>query len=239
MARIIFLLGDEGTGKTSSFNSLPPQETVILRANRKPLPWQGFKRDYQDGANLMSTKDLGSIEPTISHVSESMPHIKYLVIDDYFHLTSAVVFSPEFLAKTDGGEAFQRYTELAAQIYHSLFQKEFDWREDLNIIVTNHTQTNDSGQEVFKTPGNLVEKDIKPASLVTYVLHSCVIPQQDGTYRYAFQTNRTSSKMAKTPRGMFDQLYIPNDMLAVINRIDEYDLADALPVVAQAPISTQ
>lgn len=50
---------------------------------------------------------------------------------------------------------------------------------------------------------------------------------EDKTIKYGFYTNRTIDKNgaempAKSPFGMFEDLFIPNDLAFVAKKIDEY-----------------
>ena len=38
------LIGESGSGKSSSARNLPPEETVILNTERKSMPFKGFQQ---------------------------------------------------------------------------------------------------------------------------------------------------------------------------------------------------
>ena len=54
------------------------------------------------------------------------------------------------------------------------------------------------------------------------VLFTEVKRGKDGNVEYVFQTNSDGITSAKTPMGMFEDLYIPNDINAVINTAKKY-----------------
>jgi hypothetical protein len=62
------------------------------------------------------------------------------------------------------------------------------------------------------------------SSHFTVVLKTNVLVE-DGELRYVFQTNKTAKDKdneAKSPFGLFDELYIDNDVKLVFDSIDEY-----------------
>ena len=46
MANMIMVLGESGTGKSTSIENLNEKETFIIQAVDKPLPFKGFKKRY-------------------------------------------------------------------------------------------------------------------------------------------------------------------------------------------------
>lgn len=56
MANIVGIVGEPGTGKTTSFRNMDPDSTYIINVQGKPLPFKGsassFNRDKKNLANL-------------------------------------------------------------------------------------------------------------------------------------------------------------------------------------------
>ena len=46
MANMIMILGESGTGKSTSIENLNEKETFIIQAVDKPLPFKGYKKKY-------------------------------------------------------------------------------------------------------------------------------------------------------------------------------------------------
>ena len=46
MANMIMVLGESGTGKSTSIENLNEKETFIIQAVDKPLPFKSFKKRY-------------------------------------------------------------------------------------------------------------------------------------------------------------------------------------------------
>ena len=45
-AETIAIVGESGTGKSTSLRNLNPEETFIISTTGKPLPFKGYKKKY-------------------------------------------------------------------------------------------------------------------------------------------------------------------------------------------------
>lgn len=237
MAELLLYMAKSGSGKTSSLRNLPPEETVLITPNTKSLPFPGGDKKYTvSNKNRIVTNKLSgdpslpadnfahySIEMLLKLISDHQKHVKYIVLDDFTHFFSARIFSPEFLARSTGGDAFQRWNDFGADVFQSLFQSSDKLRDDLYIIILHHTELKDDGMEGFKSPGKLLDNTIDVPSYFNYIFHGVVQDTEAGT-QYLIQTNKTKQRHAKSPYGVFtkDELYVPNDMLEIIKRINAY-----------------
>ena len=62
--------------------------------------------------------------------------------------------------------------------------------------------------------------------LFTYVLFTTILRDDDGKASYKFITNSDGTCTAKTPMGLFNEIYIDNDLDYVVKRIKEYNEED-------------
>ena len=46
MAELCAIVGNSGTGKSTSIRTLDPKSTFIINVARKPLPFRGAKKNY-------------------------------------------------------------------------------------------------------------------------------------------------------------------------------------------------
>lgn len=227
MAELILGLGESGVGKTTSLRNLDPKKTVIVTPNSKSLPFQGGAAAYIEGTNLIRTNDITKILDVIRHVSTNLPHVNVLVIDDFFHFISTRVLSPTFIARTKGNDAFAKWNELGSDIYNNIFAHAIEMRPDLYVVLLAHSDIKEDGTVGIKTAGKLLDNTIEIPSHCTYVFHFLVKDTDDGV-QYLVQTNRNSIYQAKSPMGSFPDLYIGNDLNAIINRINEYRFGTAV-----------
>lgn len=220
MAEPILYIGPSGCGKSTSLRNLPPDQTVIVKPNAKSLPFPGGDAQYVAGKNLIINAELDAIAGIIQHVNDKLPNVKYVVLEDFTHTFSARIFSPNFLSRNNGGEAFQRWNDFGASVFQAIFAHSHVWRKDLFIIVIHHTEIKEDGTIGFKSAGKLLDNTIDFPSYFTYIFHG-VVQQNDAGIKYLIQTNKDSIRQSKTPYGLFD-LYIPNDMKSILDRITEY-----------------
>ena len=73
-----------------------------------------------------------------------------------------------------------------------------------------------------KTAGKLIDNVVTLEGLFTTVLFTKVRKGKD-SMEYFFTTQTDGATTAKSPRGMFDTLEIPNDLNYVITKMNEYN----------------
>jgi len=69
----------------------------------------------------------------------------------------------------------------------------------------------------------MVDDYLTPEGLFTTLLYTDVTKSGNNKMEYRFVTNNDGKYPAKSPYGMFEQLYIPNDLGYVIDKITEYN----------------
>lgn len=214
MSNLILIIGESGTGKSTSIESLDPKETFIIQVINKPLPFRGYRKKYpliKDGVgNRYISDDYINIIRLINHISAKMPHIKTVIVDDFQY-----ILSNEFIRKaTEKG--FDKFT-LMAQHYYEIITAAGSAREDLNIIFLSHSEKKEDGSTKVKTIGKLLDEKITVEGLFTIVLNTEV---ENGEYYFVTQNNGRNT--TKSPKGMFEDFKIPNDLNYVVKKINEY-----------------
>src|SRR6266851_2709948 len=92
MSNTSLIMGESGTGKSTSIRNLNPKETFIINVLNKPLPFKGYKSNYTklsaDGltGNYYSSDDYQAIERLVRKINNDRPEIKNLIIDDFQYL---------------------------------------------------------------------------------------------------------------------------------------------------------
>lgn len=221
MAEVILYIGESGCGKSTALRNLNPKETLIIAPNSKSLPFPGGNK-YILGENLIATNELDLVAGVIKNVSDNMPNIMQVIIEDYTHFFNARIFSPAFMVRTQGGEAFQRWNDFGASVFDSIIAHQSEWREDLMIVVLHHVELKETNMIGFKSAGKLLDNTIIVPSYVNYQFHGIVTRVDDKT-TYQILTNCDGIRDAKTPYGLFDEL-IPNDLAPILARIREFKL---------------
>jgi len=155
MANLIAIVGQSGSGKSSSIRTLNSAETFIINVASKPLPFKGWRSKYKvwnkanpDG-NFINTSDVSVIASILNYVSTKRPEIKNVIVEDAQYLMG---FEAMDRAKEKG---YEKFTDIAQKFY-SVLKAAIQMRDDLNVFVTCHSEnvgTPDDPQLKIKTIG--------------------------------------------------------------------------------------
>lgn len=219
----ILVLGRPSTGKSTSLRNLDPETTILFTPNAKPPPFPGGSSSYEEGKNRFITSSLTQLKVLMDKIATERPQAKTIVIEDLSHYFSARTMSSAF---QNAGDKWGRWGVYAADIHAIIKQATEELRNLEAVIVIHHTQIDEDGVETFASSGTLIDREIKPLSHFTYVFQSSVI-EKDEAREYVFQTNFANKKEAKTPMGLFEELYVPNDMAEIIKTIKSYENQDS------------
>jgi len=231
MANKILVLGEPGTGKSSSLETLDPKSTFIICSDEKALPFKGWKTNYQtiikenskldlQNTNFYKTTSPQYILALLNTVSNDLKHIKTVILDTITSMQIA-----EYMDKVRE-KGFEKFNEMALDTYNIL--KSIDkLRPDLTVVVMAHVENNYDSDGVlrtsFKVPGGkLIGEKIKVEGMFTTVLFTEVVMEQ-GVPNYYFITQNNGKNTCKSPKGMFSDIRIPNDIRYVIEKMEEYD----------------
>jgi len=216
MSNTSLIIGESGTGKSTSLCSLDPKETFIINVLDKPLPFRGYKKNYTklspDGmeGNYYASDDYTKIMRIIKLINEKRPEIKNIIIDDWQY-----TMCNEFMRRaTETG--FTKFTEIGQHAW-SIIKSLTECRDDLFCFVLSHSDTDSNGKYKCKSIGKMLDEKITIEGMFTIVLHTQIM---DGNYR--FLTQNDGSHIAKSPQGMFDQKYIANDLAFVKTQMNAY-----------------
>lgn len=224
MANVVAIVGDTGTGKSTSTELLDPAQTFIVNCANKPLPFRGSAGKYSvANKNMLHTTSAAEILGLIKIINEKQLHIKNLIIDD-----SGFVMTELFFLKAQE-TGYGKFTEIA-KAYQSILTNAKSMRDDLNIAFMLHEEDETSNQikvkKKAKTVGKLVDDQYNPLSVVSIALFTHVSYDKENNPTYNFVTNRTMlggvEVPAKSPKGMFNSLLIPNNLLDVFTKAREY-----------------
>jgi RecA/RadA recombinase len=215
MAKVIGIMGESGSGKTTSMRDLDPATTFYIDCDKKGLSWKGWKNQYSfEKHNYMATDQIGTVAQLLEKISsqENMKHIKVVVIDT---LNGLMVADEVRRMKEKGFDKWQDLAQCVWELLDSLYT----FRDDLTIIVVCHSQTQkeDDGYTFtrIKTSGKKLDK-LSIETKLTTVLYAVA---KDGDY--VFKTHANNST-AKTPMGAFEADEIPNNIVDVLKALEEY-----------------
>ena len=83
MSNFVIVLGESGSGKSTSIKSLNPKETCIINVLGKRLPFKGSNSSYNpENKNLFKVSDWNTVKSYLESINTKATHIKNIVIDD-------------------------------------------------------------------------------------------------------------------------------------------------------------
>ncbi len=212
MSNSVLVLGESGSGKSSSIRNLDFKETFIINIISKPLPFRGYKRFYnEENKNYLESDNYGDILKYLKAINERREDIKNIIIDDFGY-----AITNSFMRKANQN-GYQKYTDLGLEVF-TILDVITKLREDIFCFVMMHTDIDQQGRYKPKTAGKMIDQHICIEGKFTYVYHALV---NEG--KYQFLTNNDGQHMAKTPMDMHEDLFIDNDLSLIIERIKEYD----------------
>lgn len=222
MAKTVLICGKTGTGKTSSIRTLNPKETVILRVINRTLPFKYVGLYGKEEKNMFSTPTYEEVIKGLQWANKN-PSVKNVVITD-----ATYIIRQEYFKKANI-TGYSKFTEMAQHMQQVLKAIQ-DLRDDIIVFMEYHVDnvTTDSGSTEYKpsTVGKLLDEKYNILENVDIVLFAD--PQyEDKTIKYGFHTNRTLDRNgaeipAKSPMGMFEEPFIPNDLAIVVKAINSY-----------------
>ena len=233
MSNLVLILGESGSGKSTSIKGLDPQETIVFNVLGKRLPFKGSNSLYNaSNKNLINREKFeDSVEKKtwektidfIENISEKFPNIKNIVIDDATYLMRREFFSR---VKDKG---YDKYNELADH-FRRIIDACAMQRDDLNIFMLLHMETVETEGNILtyksSSVGKLLDKLYKPEENTAITLIAMPKFDDKGKASYGFYTHKCRVNSieipAKSPADMFEEDFIPNDIALVVKAMKEY-----------------
>lgn len=217
MAEIILNIGPSGTGKTTGLRNLPPKETLIIKPNPKALMFPGGSTEFIQGKNMIVTDNMTTAKQALLM---KKAEFKYFVLEDLNHFFNSRTTSAAFIAMKDGGAAFAKWNQFAADILQNFILVAKELPAESYLIILAHTEYKDDGTIGMQTSGKLLESNLYIPGYVNFVLHSTIIGDaKDPDYYYL--TKPDGLHLAKSPVGCLEKQY-RNDMFKVLQQIELY-----------------
>jgi len=224
-ANRILILAASGSGKSTSIMNLNPAETFIINVNNKPLPFKHWRSKYKTwskenpSGNLFASKDPALVLQTMQYVNDKRPEIKNLIIDDLFYIMA----EENFQKINDTG--YGKFTSMGLN-FKNLITKPDNFRDDLFVWYLTHPEVNtdEFGNKVVKTKtiGKLVDSQLNVEGMFDKVLYARPRKTKEGM-QFGFETKTDGFTPTKTPMGMFEEDFIPNDLQLVRDAVLEYE----------------
>ena len=195
----VLIMGESGSGKSTSLRNFEPEEISILNVAGKPLP-------FRKKLPKLNTSDYNMIITALSRSEK-----KSFAIDDSQYLLSFEMFNR---AKETG---YQKFTDMALNLYTLIRFVIEKLPEDKIVYFLHHVEVTAEGRTKAKTVGKMLDEKLTVEGLFSIVL----LCQTDGDRHY-FVTQSDGSTTAKSPMDLFAEREIDNDLKMVDKAIREY-----------------
>lgn len=200
----VLILGESGSGKSTSLRNFEPDEVGIFNVASKPLPFRK-KLPKLDGA-------------TYQQICQSLAahKLKRYVVDD-----SQYLMAFEFFAHASE-KGYDKFTQMAQNFYNLIQFVIHRTPPDVIVYFLHHVDnTAADGKYRAKTIGKMLNEKLTVEGLFSIVLYCTT----DGI-SHNFVTQSDGNTTAKSPMEMFP-LTIDNDLKFVDTEIRKYyDMED-------------
>ena len=198
----VLILGESGSGKSSSLRNFEAEDVSIFNVASKPLPFR----------KKLPTKATSDYNAIVNGISKSQK--KAFVIDDSQYL---MCFESFARVKETG---YGKYTDFALHFYNLVQFIIKHTPPDVIVYFLHHTETDgNTGKTKAKTMGKMLDNQLTLEGLFSIVL----ICTTDGK-THSFISQSDGFTPCKSPMEMFP-LEIDNDLKMVDQTIrDYYDL---------------
>ena len=194
----VLLIGQSGSGKSTSLRNFKGDEVAVVNVLGKPLP---FKSDIKAG----KCDDYAKILNAIANTQK-----KTIVIDDAGYL-----LTNEFMNKSSV-KGYDKYNEMANNFFNLINGiKAVEGGKTVYLIM--HEDINEFGDIKPKTIGKLLDDKVNIQGMFTICIRSMF---ENGNYVFKLKTN--GQDCVKTPFGMFETDTMENDLKAFDEVVREY-----------------
>lgn len=222
MAKVIGVMGESGSGKTTAMRNLPAADTFYIDCDKKGLNWKGWRTKYKQSkeagkTNYYSTDSFSNVQILLDKINkdENYKHFKYVVIDT---INGLMVAEEMRILSMQGGDKRSAWTDLASNGWE-VVNKSLEMRDDLTVIILAHSETisdeNGIVKTRIKTNGRKLEKLVLESKMTTVVW----AVRQDGEYKFILSADGSTCKV---PLGSFDKDEIDNDITLVIKALEDF-----------------
>lgn len=206
MAEKVLIIGESGTGKSTSIRNCDPKLTAIVNPVGKPLPFRG---QFEMLNGEVDARKIISFMREQARAGKRM-----IVIDDFQYILSI----PYMNRIKEAG--WDKWNDFGSN-YFQIIDACAGLPDDMTVYFLSHCETLDNGTTTVKLIGKMLREKITIEGLFTIVLRTQVV---DG--KYYFLTQNSGKDTVKSPLGMFPSYAVENDLSYIDDKIRNYYYMD-------------
>lgn len=208
---------------------LRTEHQLVHYINTKIKPGAIKKENLLGNTQMVS--ELNDLPIWLRFISDHLPWIHTVIIPDFTHFISRVISTDEFINRKAGGEAFQRFWELAAKALRNFILSIDNYREDLIVVTEYHAEYDENlpGYDIFTPAGKMLKEKFLIPSYYDILLFTDVktsgddgLDEEQEKSDYRFVTKPTKRYPYARAMNLFESTYIPNDLQEVLTIMREY-----------------
>ena len=207
----VLIVGPSGSGKSSTFRTLPAEKTVIINVERKSMPFKGFSKFKN--VNISKFKEF---QKAIEQLKTSDKY-DYVVIDS---LTSLLEMINKYCESIYSG--YSIWSEYNSMVYNVLQDIKDLPQQVFVTAIPEYVEIAPGEIKAFaKTKGKEYKASIEKEFAI--VLHTLLRDDEEGNITdYLLDTRPSKTTSAKSPAGMFEERFVPNDAKLISDTIKSY-----------------
>jgi GTPase SAR1 family protein len=210
----VLIVGDSGTGKSTSVAKLPPSETVILNTEIKALPIQNH-----DDFKVVDINTYKTLDAALRYyASEKGDKYKYLVLDSFTSMTE--IIDRYTNAIYQGYDVWKNYNLLIYDIINRL--KQMKQQVFVMGIPEQKAEGFNDFKKFLKVKGNELKYGAIEKEFAIVLYTSPIYDEESGEMEdveFVYRPNKKNT--AKAPMGLFNERP-KNDLKFVSDRINEF-----------------
>ena len=210
----VLIVGESGTGKSTSIRTLPPDETVVLNTEIKAMPMQNH-----DEFKVVDINTYKVLDAALSfYASEKGNKYKYLVLDSFTSMTE--IIDRYTNAIYTGYDVWKNYNLLIYDIINRI--KQLKQQVFVMGIPEQKAEGFNEIKKYIKVKGNELKYGAIEKEFAIVLYTSPIYEEESGEMEdveFVYKPNKKNT--AKAPMGMFNTRP-KNDAKFVSDRINEF-----------------
>lgn len=199
---MVLVIGESGTGKSTSLRNCDPATTAVVNPVGKPLP---FKNHFD---MLNNETDARKICKWMH--AQAAAGKKLIAVDDFQYILAV----PYMHRIQENG--WDKWNDFGSN-YFEILEVCKDLPDDVVVVYYSHMETLENGLTTIKLLGKMLREKITIEGLFTVVLRTGV-----NEAKYYFYTQNSGKDTVKSPLGMFPAYAIDNDINYVADKLRNY-----------------